>query len=99
MRLGHERGRSRQRAGTGDAGGRARRGHRPAYDPAARGLVPFAVYEREALRPGDRLAGPALIRERESTTVAGPGSTVEVDPALNLRLLLPGGPGGPGALR
>jgi N-methylhydantoinase A len=80
-------------AGTGSAESSARRGHRPAYDPATRALVPFAVYNRDDLRPGDRIAGPALIRERESTTIAGPGSAVEVDQALNLRLSLPAGAG------
>jgi 5-oxoprolinase (ATP-hydrolysing)/N-methylhydantoinase A len=36
--------------------------------------------------PGDRIVGPAIIEEREATTVVPPGDAVEVDPSLNLRI-------------
>ena len=36
------------------------------------------VYERTALAAGDRIAGPALIREANATTVVEPGWTAEV---------------------
>jgi len=36
------------------------------------------VYDRTALRAGDRLAGPALVREANATTVIEPGWTAEV---------------------
>ena len=36
------------------------------------------VYDRTELRAGDRLAGPALIREANATTVLEPGWTAEV---------------------
>jgi len=36
------------------------------------------VFERTALRAGDRIAGPALIREANATTVVEPGWTAEV---------------------
>ncbi|MBY0333380.1 MAG: hydantoinase B/oxoprolinase family protein [Acetobacteraceae bacterium] len=36
------------------------------------------VFDREALRAGDRLAGPALIREANATTVIEPGWTAAV---------------------
>lgn len=36
------------------------------------------VHERAALRPGDRIAGPALIREAIATTMVEPDWTVEV---------------------
>ena len=42
------------------------------------------VYNRYALRPGDSFHGPAVVEERESTTVVGPDSTVQVDQFLNL---------------
>ena len=42
------------------------------------------VYDRYALKPGERLAGPAVIEERESTTVVDPGADVVVDPHGNL---------------
>ena len=44
------------------------------------------VYDREALRAGDRLAGPALIREANATTVVEPGWTAEVTPLNHLVL-------------
>jgi 5-oxoprolinase (ATP-hydrolysing)/N-methylhydantoinase A len=46
------------------------------------------VYDRYALRPGDRIAGPAIVEERESTTVIAPGDTIEVDIHLNLRIAI-----------
>ena len=36
------------------------------------------VHDRAGLRPGDRIAGPALIREAIATTMVEPGWTVEV---------------------
>ncbi len=36
------------------------------------------VFERTALRAGDRVAGPALLREANATTVVEPGWTAEV---------------------
>ena len=37
------------------------------------------VFEREALRPGDRLRGPAIIAEPVATTVLDPGWSLRVD--------------------
>jgi N-methylhydantoinase A/oxoprolinase/acetone carboxylase beta subunit len=42
------------------------------------------VYDRYALAPGMQLAGPAIIEERESTSVLPPGSTAAVDEYANL---------------
>ena len=53
--------------------------HRAAYFPEARGYVETPVYDRYALGPGVRLAGPAIVEERESTTVIGPGAVITVD--------------------
>jgi 5-oxoprolinase (ATP-hydrolysing) len=39
---------------------------------------PTPVYDRAALRAGDRIPGPALIREAIATTVVEPGWTAEV---------------------
>ncbi len=44
------------------------------------------VLDREALRAGDRIAGPALIREANATTVVEPGWTAEVTPRNHLLL-------------
>jgi 5-oxoprolinase (ATP-hydrolysing) len=42
------------------------------------------VYDRYALREGDTFPGPAIIEERESTTIVGPADQVRVDASLNL---------------
>jgi N-methylhydantoinase A len=65
----------------GTAGAKNRR---PAYFPEAGGYVETPVYNRHALRAGIRLSSPAIIEERESTTVGGPGARISVDPRLNL---------------
>lgn len=65
-------------AGDGDPK-RALLAHRDAYDFGTREVVPFAVYDRAALAPGDTFTGPALIDEGTSTTVVPSGQRVEVD--------------------
>ena len=45
-----------------------------------------AVYTRERLGPGHRIAGPAVIEQEDSTTFVHPGTTATVDPYLNLML-------------
>ena len=44
------------------------------------------VFERDDLLPGSRLEGPALIRERHSTTVLEEGWRAVVDPAFAMIL-------------
>ncbi|HTG10974.1 MAG TPA: hydantoinase/oxoprolinase family protein, partial [Candidatus Eisenbacteria bacterium] len=63
----------------GGAAAPAPKKHRAAYFPEARGYVQTPVYDRYALGPGARLAGPAIVEERESTTVIGPGAAITVD--------------------
>ncbi|MBJ6127177.1 hydantoinase B/oxoprolinase family protein [Microvirga splendida] len=46
------------------------------------------VYDRYALRPGDKIVGPAIIEEREATTVIALGDRLSVDENLNLRILV-----------
>jgi N-methylhydantoinase A len=43
-----------------------------------------AIYDREALRPGNRVSGPAIITEMTATTVVAPGFTARVDGYGNL---------------
>jgi N-methylhydantoinase A len=62
--------------------------HRPAWFPEAGGFVETRVVDRATLRPGDRVAGPALIEERESTLVLPPGTEAVCDAALNLVVTL-----------
>jgi N-methylhydantoinase A len=40
------------------------------------------------VKAGNRIAGPALIEERASTTVLAPGDTLEVDAAGNLLIAI-----------
>jgi N-methylhydantoinase A/oxoprolinase/acetone carboxylase beta subunit len=49
------------------------------------------VYDRYALRPGARVRGPAVVEERESTTIVPPGARLLVDDDLNLVTMLPRG--------
>jgi N-methylhydantoinase A len=44
--------------------------------------VPF--YQAESLRPGNRLAGPAVVVRSDTTIIVGAGDQAEVDPRLNL---------------
>ena len=57
---------------TGDAES-ARKGTRRAYVPEQGGMTDVAVYDRYRLGPGATFTGPAIVEERESTTVIGPG--------------------------
>jgi N-methylhydantoinase A len=57
----------------------ARKSARRAYFVERQEGVMTPVYDRYALLPGDELKGPAIIEERESTFVVGPGAQVEVD--------------------
>jgi N-methylhydantoinase A len=41
--------------------------------------VKAPIYDRAALRPGNRFCGPAIVVEMSATTVVGPGYRVEVD--------------------
>ena len=50
------------------------------------GFVEAPVHAREALRPGHRLAGPALILEANATVVVDPGFALEVDAESVLHL-------------
>jgi 5-oxoprolinase (ATP-hydrolysing) len=64
----------------------ARKGMRRAWFEG--GWTEATVYDRYVLRDGDRIAGPAIIEERESTTIVPPGDTVLVDANLNLRITI-----------
>ena len=56
---------------------------RNAYFPDS-GYVETPVYDRYALQPGAAFAGPAIIEERESTTIVGPGARIRVDATRTL---------------
>ena len=63
---------------------------RPAYFPTLGGFVETPVHDRYALQPGASFAGPAIVEERESTLLVGPGQTVEVTAELSLSVTLRG---------
>jgi N-methylhydantoinase A/oxoprolinase/acetone carboxylase beta subunit len=46
--------------------------------------VPTRYYDRSALKAGNRLAGPAIVNQYDSTTVIPPGLTARVDPFGNV---------------
>jgi N-methylhydantoinase A len=60
------------------------RGQRQAYFLEAGGMVPTTVLDRYSMRTGDVYPGPALVEERESTTVVLPGDTVALSANGNL---------------
>ena len=72
----------------------ALKGRRPAYFPEYAAFADTPVYDRYRLREGDQIKGPAIIEERESTAVIGPGGDIRVDSGFNLVVSLPGRNGG-----
>jgi len=62
--------------------------HRRAVHFAGPGTVDAPVYAREALLPGHRFEGPAVVEQLDATTVIGPGEQARVDAAGNLLLML-----------
>ena len=62
----------------------APKARRRAWFPERGGWTDCAVYDRYTLAPGTHLAGPAIVEERESTTVLPPGTTTTVDEYANL---------------
>ena len=66
------------------AGGDAHKGQRDAYFPENGGFVATPVYDRYRLIPGAAFVGPAIIEERESTAIVGPGAAWRIDDQWNL---------------
>ena len=88
-------------AADGGTARNARKGSRPAYFGDAQGLLDTPVFDRYRLAPGVTMEGPAIIEERESTIVIGPGGQVWIDEFLSVVVDLPvppgdGQPGAPG---
>jgi N-methylhydantoinase A len=68
----------------------ASRGARAVYFGEAGGFVETPTYARAELLAGNRIQGPALVEEHASTTVLGPGDTLEVDTLGNLVITVAG---------
>jgi N-methylhydantoinase A len=61
-------------------------GTREVWLPEAGGFVACPVYDRDRLDAGNRIAGPAIIEQMDTTTVVLPGLLARVEPYLNLIL-------------
>ncbi len=64
-------------------------GHKPIYfaegePPHTAQPVPTALYQRDGLTPGNRVAGPAILFQLDTTTVIPPGWVATVDGWENL---------------
>jgi N-methylhydantoinase A len=57
---------------------------RIAYFPEASGFVMTPIYDRYKLAPEDSFDGPAIVEERESTVIVGPGAKCRIDANHNL---------------
>jgi N-methylhydantoinase A len=67
-----------------DAEVNVRKKARPAYFPELGGFIETPVFDRYGLARGASIDGPAVIEERESTVIMGPGSRGRVDEHWNL---------------
>ena len=63
---------------------RAAKGSRMVYFPEFREFRSTIVYDRYALEPGQTLDGHAVLEERESTLLIGPGGCLEVAASGNI---------------
>ena len=75
----------------GESPGAARgslKGHRRAWVPERAAFADLPVHDRYALSPGAVIEGPAIVEEREATTIVPGACTLTVDDGLNLRLAL-----------
>jgi N-methylhydantoinase A len=59
---------------------------REVWLPEAGGFISCPVYERDRLRPGNCVAGPAIIEQMDATTLVLPDMVARVEPYLNLVL-------------
>ena len=59
---------------------------RDVWLPEAGGFVLCPVYDRDRLRCGNRIAGPAIVEQMDATTLVLPGMIARVEPYLNLIL-------------
>ena len=82
-------------SGEGDGGNEAGaprsdslKGHRRAWVPGPGVFADVPVHDRYALVPGAVIEGPAIVEEREATTIVPDACTLTVDEGMNLRLAL-----------
>jgi N-methylhydantoinase A len=70
----------------------AGKGSRLAFFPELGGMTETSVYDRYRLRPGMEFDGPAIVEERESTVIVGPGASCKIDRHANLVVTMPSSP-------
>ena len=54
-------------------------GRREVWLPEAGGFVSCPVYDREKLRAGNRIVGPAIVEQMDATTLVLPGMVARVE--------------------
>jgi N-methylhydantoinase A len=69
---------------SGRAVEQATTGTRKVFFGKQHGMLNTQVYRREALEPGHRLSGPAIVEQLDTTTVIHPEQEVTVDDYRNL---------------
>jgi N-methylhydantoinase A len=74
---------------TGPDPSRALLGRRDVWLREAAGFVSCPLYDRDRLRPGNRIDGPAVVEQMDATTFLPPGTVATVDPYLSLVMELP----------
>ena len=86
---GEEKGAGGECAGGRDAGGKGTlKGRRRAWVPGRGAFADVPVHDRYAMDPGTVVEGPAIIEEREATTIVPDACTLSVDAGRNLVLSL-----------
>ena len=86
---GEEKGAVGGSAGGRDAGGKETlKGRRRAWVPGRGAFADVPVHDRYAMEPGTVVEGPAIIEEREATTIVPDACTLTVDAGRNLVLSL-----------
>jgi N-methylhydantoinase A len=66
----------------------ALKGRRKAFFAELEDFCDTPVYHRDLLMTGNRMEGPAIVEQLDSTTVVFPGQTAEVDAFLNIIIRL-----------
>lgn len=74
----------KQEQETGGEAAVALTGSRKAYFAELGGFVDAPTYDRALLHAGGVVKGPAIVEEKDSTAVIGPGATATVDALLDL---------------
>ena len=72
-----------------DAGPEASRaivGRRQVWLPEAGGFVSCPIYDRDQLDAGNRIDGPAIVEQMDTTTIILPDMTARVEAYLNMVL-------------